>query len=155
MKAFRIIQCASLLILTVLLGGCVFVVSSPRPPDETATLSGFTRLPTTDQLQMKIIFSQPYDKTTIVVGKTLILQFTKDANAGATLTYPDATTLIVTTTKSVNELMNFVPDDGWCLKLIGTDAGNGVVKNTSGTILDGDYDNKVGGDYKMCYRIIG
>jgi hypothetical protein len=51
--------------------------------------------------------------------------------------------------------MNFHPDDGFTLTILGTDNGNGVVQSTTGVTLDGNYDGKPGGNYVKVFRIIG
>jgi hypothetical protein len=141
---------------SILLVGCSsFTVTKPDPTDQVEQVNGFSRDPTTDHLIMKIEFSQQVDPKTVTIHKTLILKFAKDPNAGAQLNWTDTQHLTITTDLPVDQLMTFTPDGGWTLTIIGTDKGDGIVKDLNGKVLDGDKDGTDGGDYIMGYRIIG
>jgi hypothetical protein len=136
----------------------VFQVSSPKPTDFNAVYNGFSQ-DAAGHMVIPVTFTQPVNQSTVIVGRTLFLKFTKDANAAATLSWSaDSKTLTITTVKTRDELMSFNPDDGFCLTLRGssklTPAGN-IVTNQKGIALDGNYDGKPGGDYHMCFFIIG
>lgn len=155
-KSLHVILFAGLIIV---LASCkvVFQVSSPKPSDFNAVYNGFS-LDATGHLVIPVTFTQAADQSTVVVGTTLFLKFTKDANAAATLSWSaDSKTLTITTVKKRDELMAFNPDDGFCLTLRGSNKipGGPVVKNTNGIVLDGNYDNVPGGNYNMCFFIIG
>lgn len=138
------------------LTNCSFQISSPKPSDPTATVNGFTVLPS-GHIEINVVFNEDVDPNTVIVGKTLFLKFTKNANEDATLLWDPGSKkkLKITTVDKRDDLMVFDPDDGFLLTIVGRDAGNGAVKSVGGTLLDGDYDGKAGGDYRMSFTIIG
>lgn len=143
------------LVLLVTLASCSFRVTSPTPSDVTATYNGFSSN-SSGQLIIKLNFSDPVNQSTVIAQKTLLLKFTKNANAAATLSWSlDSKVLTITTVETRDNLMSFQPDDGFTITLIGRDRGNGVVKSSGGTILDGDYDGNAGGDYRKGFFIVG
>lgn len=130
-------------------------VVSPKPTDSNAQVNGYS-LDAAGHYILTITFNNPMDAATVVVTKTLKLHFANDANAAASVTWsPDMMTATVTTIKTRAELNRFQPDDSFTMTLVGTDEGNGVVKSTSGDILDGDYNNTGGGNYVMGFTLIG
>jgi hypothetical protein len=148
---FGLFVAGSVLALT----SCGFRVTSPTPSDVTATYNGFSSN-ASGQLIIKVSFSDPVNQNTVVARKTLLLKFTKNANANATLSWSlDSKVLTITTVDTRDNLMSFQPDDGFTLTLIGRDRGDGVVKSTGGAALDGDYDGNAGGDYRKGFFIIG
>ena len=152
-KHFRWLIISSFLISIM---SCVsFRVTSPLPSDTTATVNGFS-LNSSGQIVIPVVFSESVDISTVIANKTLILKFSKNPNETATLTWsPDNKTLTIVTVDKRDDLMSFHPDDGFSLTLLGIDNGNGVVKSTSGTILDGDYNKKAGGNYVKGFTVIG
>jgi hypothetical protein len=140
--------------LFVPLFGCSFRVTAPLPSDTTATVNGFSTDPS-GHLVIIVTFSDPVNGSTVIPQKTLILKFAKNANENAALTWLTSKTLKIVTVDKRDDLMTFTPDGSFSLTLIGTDSGNGVVKSASGAALDGNYDNKPGGDYVKGFTIIG
>jgi hypothetical protein len=141
--------------LFISLCSCSFRVTAPLPSDTTAAVNGFSMDPT-GHLVIKVTFSDPVDRSTVITQKTLILKFAKNANESATLLWSaDNKTLTITTVDRRDDIMTFSPDGGFSLTLIGVDTGNGVVKSTKGAILDGDYSGKPGGNYVKGFTIIG
>jgi hypothetical protein len=138
-----------------LLNSCTFQISSPKPIDATDNTSG-PPVNSNGQLVISVAFTEAVDQNTVVPGKTLILKFTKDPNAAVNIAWSaDSKNLTITTRKKSFELLTLTPDGGFTLTFIGTDKGNGVVKTKNGATLDGDYDNKAGGDYLKGYIIVG
>jgi hypothetical protein len=143
------------LILTLCACKTNLVVLTPQPTNATAQVNGFT-MDNQGHYVIDVKFNERVDQSTVMVGKTLLLKFSKDANADATLSWsPDGLELKITTTKTRPDLNTFNPDDSFSLTLIGTDAGNGVVKSAAGKVLDGDYQDGAGGDYRMGFTLIG
>ncbi|MEJ0105139.1 MAG: hypothetical protein WDO19_22435 [Bacteroidota bacterium] len=145
--------------LVYILSGCAgFQVSAPNPSDFNAVYNGFSQ-DASGRMVIPVTFTKAVDQSTVVVNQTLFLKFTKNPNAGATLVWSaDSKTLTITTVQTRDELMSFNPDDGFCLTLKGSskiESKGNVVKSKAGVILDGDYNGKPGGDYHMCFFIIG
>jgi len=156
MKKFSICM-LSLIALLVLASSCKvnLVVLSPKPDDATARVNGYT-IDNAGHYSVHVKFNMVVDQATVVVGKTLILKFSKDQNTTATITWSaNGEELTVTTTKTRTELNTFNPDDSFSLTLVGTDTGVGVVKSSTGKILDGDYQDGAGGNYVMGFTLIG
>jgi hypothetical protein len=131
------------------------VVLSPKPDDATAKVNGYT-MDNAGHYSVHVKFNMAVDTASVVVGKTLILRFSKDPNTAATITWSaNGEELTVTTSKTRSELNTFNPDDSFTLTLVGTDAGSGVVKSGTSKILDGDYQGGPGGNYVMTFTLIG
>jgi hypothetical protein len=145
--------------LIIILSACrTFQVSAPRPTDFNAVYNGFSQ-DALGHMVIPVTFTEAADQSTVTVGVTLFLKFTRDANANATLSWSaDSKTLTITTVKTRDDLMSFNPDDGFCLTLRGSSKiipNGSVVKSNRGVALDGNYDGRPGGDYHMCFFIIG
>ena len=144
--------------LAVILSSCVsFRISSPKPSDFNAVYNGFSQ-DATGHMVIPVTFTQAVDQSTVAIGRTVFLKFSKDPNAAATLSWSaDSKVLTITTVKTRDELMSFTPDDGFCLSIRGSSKipNTNIVTNTKGVALDGNYDGKPGGNYNMCFFIIG
>jgi hypothetical protein len=132
-------------------------VLTPQPTNPTDQVNGYTiTAPPLNQLSFKVTFNNPVAMASVVPGQTLRLTTSKDPNAGGSLSWsPDRKVLTFTTTKGVDDLLFQNPDASFCLTLVGTDAGQGVVKDDTGKALDGDLNGTSGGDWKMCFTRIG
>jgi hypothetical protein len=109
-----------------------------------------------ERLSITIVFNRPVAKNTVVVGRTLIVVTDKDQNAGGSLVWmPDARSVTFRSTKSVSDLLHFNPDGSFQLKLIGTDTGNGSIKDLNGSPLDGNSNLTPGGDFETRFRLVG
>ncbi|MFA5974437.1 MAG: hypothetical protein WC780_18955 [Lentimicrobiaceae bacterium] len=106
-------------------------------------------------IKITVTFNKDVDPSTVVVGKTFILQTEKDPNATGSLNWPNGKTVIFLTTKTTSDLLDYNPDGSFSLKLIGSDTGNGAIKDKGGKHLDGDSDGADGGDYKTSFVNIG
>lgn len=154
---FKKISVSILGLVLILFSSCALLihVDSPKPTDPNVQVNGYS-MDAAGHYIIKIIFNYAINTSTVISTKTLILKFSKDANTNAAITWsPDSKTATVTTIKTRDDLNIFQPDDHFSLTLIGTDAGNGVIKSTGGYVLDGDYDNTGGGDYVIGFTIIG
>lgn len=117
--------------------------------------SGHTMQPS-DRLQLKVSFSHPLDRKSVVLGKTFILTTEKRAHVRGSLYFsPDNRSLTFRSRQTLKELFTFDPDGHFNLRIIGTDAGNGAIRNTDGTYLDGDDDDAPGGNYDVAWVITG
>jgi hypothetical protein len=139
-KAFNGLLFAGLFLI---LSGCqTFQVSTPKPSDFNAVYNGFSQDPQ-GHMVIPVTFNDAVDTLTVIVGKTLFLKFTKNPNANATLMWsPDLKKLRITTLQTRDELMQFDPDDGFCLTLKGTSRAGNVVKSKKGMIPE---------YFKKCY----
>jgi hypothetical protein len=146
-------------LIIIFLSACkTFQVSDPRPSDFNAVYNGFSQ-DAAGHIVIPVTFNEAVDQSTVAVGVTLFLKFTKDPNTTATLSWSaDSKKLTITTVKTRDQLMSFNPDDGFCLTLRGSSKiipNGSVVKSRAGVVLDGNYDGKPGGNYNMCFFIIG
>jgi hypothetical protein len=149
--------------LFVFIGIGIFITScsshvqviSPNPTDATAQVNGY-KMDAMGHYVITIVFNKTMDPATVVVKKTLKLHFSKDPNADGVVSWSaNNTTAKVTTALTRDDLDIFRPDDHFSLTLVGTDDGNGVVKSSTGQILDGDYNNSAGGNYVMGFTVLG
>lgn len=107
-------------------------------------------------LIIKVIFDQPVDQSSVIVGKTFVVETEKDPNAAGTLTWTaDSKTVTYRSTKNYFDLLIFDSDGAFTLKLIGTDTGKGAIKSIGGAFLDGDNDMSSGGNYSTSFNLIG
>lgn len=153
-RPFKLCRSAIAVAICVLYG-CSFQISSPKPIDPTDTTNG-PQVDATGHYAITVTFTEAVDRNTVIPGKTLFLDTDNKKNAPVTLNWStDSRTLVLTTVDMANELVTLDPDGGVSLRVIGTDTGKGVVKTTSGRILDGDYDKQPGGDYYKLYIHVG
>ncbi|MEW5804382.1 MAG: cohesin domain-containing protein [bacterium] len=109
-----------------------------------------------NHIVIKVTFSDPVQTATVVVRKTLILDAEKDHNAAGTISWSsDRKELTFRTTNTVSNLLQFNPDGFFSLQLIGTDTGNGAIKDDNGNPLDGDENGTYGGNYTTGFCLIG
>jgi hypothetical protein len=109
-----------------------------------------------NHLVVTVKFNKPVDTGTVIVGKTLILDAEKDHNAGGTITWSsDHKELTFRTTKKAGDLLIFDPDGFFKVRLVGTNAGQGVIKDTDGKALDGDNNGTYGGNREIGFCLIG
>jgi len=107
-------------------------------------------------ITIKVTFNRAVNQSTVVVGKTFVLVTEKDPNSSGSLAWSvDGKTVTFRTTKTKNDLLIFDPDGRFTLKLIGSDTGNGAIKDLGGKHLDGDSNNADGGDYSTSFILIG
>jgi len=109
-----------------------------------------------DRLQVKIQFNQPVNRSTLVLGKTFILTTENhDTVRGSLYWSADSRSVTFRSAMSLKQLFTFDPDGHFYLKIIGTDTGNGAVKDRAGEFLDGDGDDVQGGNYDETLVITG
>lgn len=105
---------------------------------------------------IEVTFNRGVDRSTVIVGKTLVLKTQQDPHAHVSLTWSEnATSLSLRTTKVVEDLLKFDPDGHFTLTLIGTDTGEGAVTDRNGHPLDGESDGVDGGDYQTSFTLVG
>ena len=111
---------------------------------------------TSDRMQVKVNFNQPVDGKTVVLGKTFILTTENhDTVRGSLYWSADSRSVTFRSAMSLKQLFTFDPDGHFYLKIIGTDTGNGAVKDRAGEFLDGDGDDVQGGNYDETLVITG
>lgn len=104
-----------------------------------------------DRIVIVVRFNKAVNTSTVVVQKTLILDFENDHNAQATLNWsPDRKELTITTTKTSSQLFGTF-NSFFKLTLFGTNVGNGAIQADDGTALDGEADSKAGGNYEITF----
>ena len=136
--------------------GQSFQVTRPTNDAKGAADFSFDDPSFAGHIVIQIEFNDAVDENTVTVGKTLLLDTPLDHQAGGTLSWPNSKTLIFTTAKTRKELLpQGGPDAGFTLSLLGTDKGNGVIKASNGTVLDGDKDGTPGGDHKNSFLLPG
>jgi hypothetical protein len=110
-----------------------------------------------------IRFSKPMDPGTIAVGQTLFLEGLKKEGAmntwraiGHTASWSaDFTILTLTALEESGTWCTFSPDCFFRLRLIGTDEGQGAIRDTDGLPLNGDNDRLPGGNFETTFGIVG
>jgi hypothetical protein len=145
--------CFTLASATLMLTACTtFRVVSKRPLQSP---SGHA-MQSSDHMQLKINFSEPVDRSTVVPGKTFILTTENHDHVRGSLYWSaDGRSLTFRSRKTLKELFTFDPDGHFHVRIIGTDAGNGAVRDRDGELLDGDDDNLPGGNYDAALVISG
>lgn len=153
MKTNRILGAILFFAIVLLSASCTFKVVSPKA---LQTSSSDYTLDNNDHISIEIVFNHVVDQNTVVVGKTLILETEKKPNAGGTLSWSaDGKTATFVSADSADDLLIFDSDGFFTLHLIGTDTGDGVIKDQPGKVLDGDADGTDGGDYKTTFVLVG
>jgi len=109
-----------------------------------------------DRMQVKIRFNQPVDRSTLVLGKTFVLTTENhDAVRGSLYWSADSRSVTFRSALPLKDLFTFDPDGHFTLRIIGTDAGQGAVRDRAGEYLDGDGDDVQGGNYEETLVITG
>lgn len=130
-----------------------FVVVSPdqnnySPAGGTFTTDGMGHLIIT------VTFNRPVDISSIKPAQTIY--FEGDAISQGTVSFSnDNKTVTFTTTDEVSAFGTYSHDILFDFLLIGDDAGNGIITDSNGMILDGDEDGESGGNYILNLYIIG
>jgi hypothetical protein len=142
----------------------LFNVLSPDPTDPNSpyewTYAG-DNLP----VQISITFSNPVDRTTLIVGKNFILRAAGDLNAKGTVDWSDDSTMLTfTSEKNGSELLVPNPDIYFAVLLFGTAIiptrqvpfFRPAIINADGIRLDGNYSGSfAGGNYTTFFTLIG
>lgn len=112
-------------------------------------------------LKIQVQFTKPLDRKTLVTGKTVILDAPLDHNAEGKIFWDSIfgkEQLTVISTKRRKELfpssssLGRRSDIDLTLTLRGTDQnGSGVITDSEGTPLDGDFNGSPGGDFVLHY----
>jgi len=130
-----------------------FVVVSPDQSDYNPAGGTFT----TDgegHLIITVTFNRPVDLNSMVPAATVY--FEGVAISQGTVVFSNANkTITFTTTDDVVDFATIGGNWYFDFLLIGTDAGDGVVKDSNGMVLDGDEDGVAGGNYLLNLYIIG
>lgn len=130
-----------------------FVVVTPDQSDYNPAGGTFT----TDgagHLIITVTFNRALDLNSVVPASTIY--FEGDAVSQGTVAFSNGNkTVTFTTTDEVSEFATMGGNAVFDFLLIGTDAGNGIVKDSNGMVLDGDEDGEAGGDYILHLYIIG
>jgi len=130
-----------------------FVVVSPDQSDYNPAGGTFT----TDgagHLIISVTFNRPVDLNSIIPATTVY--FEGDAISQGTVVFSNGNkTITFTTTDEVGDFATISGSAFFDFLLIGTDAGDGVVTDSNGMVLDGDEDGEAGGNYELNLYIIG
>lgn len=130
-----------------------FVVVSPdqsnyNPAGGTFTTDGY------GHLIISVTFNRPVDINSVVSPATVYFQ--GDAISEGTVIFSNGNkTITYTTTDEYPDFAHISGSAFFDFLLIGTDAGNGVVTDSNGMVLDGDEDGSAGGNYELNLYIIG
>lgn len=109
------------------------------------------------KMYLSVVFTQPVDVSTLKIPGTVNLTYKNISEnkevtniAGVAYASPDKQTIVFVSNKTISDL-NVSPGGGqrteMKITLLGTDAGNGVIKSVSGETLDGDENGSPGGNY--------
>ena len=136
-------------------------VLSPSP-GVYASAEGYT-ITADDKIAVTLNFNWPVDISTVIAGRTVIMVFPKDGAPKLNLEWSNNNkTLVITTVKTRSRLLAHQPDAYFKLTLRGNPfnilrANNEpvMIKSAGGKILDGDYDDKEGGNYVISFISIG
>jgi hypothetical protein len=107
----------------------------------------------------KIVITVKFDRdvefTSVIPKKTFKVDAEKDHNADGTIKKVGLREVEWISTKDIVNLLDYDPDGEFYLILIGTDVGDGVIKDVKGNVLDGDADGNAGGDFKLLLVHVG
>jgi hypothetical protein len=147
-------QAAACACLVVMAGCSTFHVTSPDPNDPVARVNGWGRT-ASDQIFVDVTFSNPVNLGTLSAGTTIFLTTSKVPKETGTVAPLAPNKIRFISQDKFGDMINPHPDDSFRITIIGTDAGNGAVKDQSGTVLDGDNNGSPGGDFSCSFTIIG
>lgn len=105
-------------------------------------------------LIITVTFNRPVDVNSVKPAQTIY--FEGDAISGGTVEFSnDNKTVTFTTTDDLSAFATFSGNVYFDFLLIGDDAGNGVITDSNGMVLDGNEDGESGGNYVLNLYIIG
>jgi hypothetical protein len=119
-----------------------------------------------DKIAMTVNFNWPVKTETVIVGTTLFLTFPKTGSTKAVLLAwsNDNKTLTITTQQTRGELLSHTPDAFFSIKLLGNKPSvirlsnvpaPTAIQAVNGHFLDGDNDDKDGGDCVIRFVSVG
>lgn len=109
-----------------------------------------------NKYEITVKFNRPIDINTVVVGMTFKLVTEVDSNADGVITwYNRNKTAVFISDKEYTDLGVWDPDSFFNIVLIGSDDGQGAIKDTNGVHLDGDGDGNDGGNFSFDFTTIG
>lgn len=130
-----------------------FVVVNPDQDDYNPAGGTFS----TDgngHLIISVTFNRAVDLNSFKSAQTIY--FEGDAKSEGTVSFSNENkTVTFTTTDEVADFATFSGNVYFDFLLIGDDAGDGVITDSNGMVLDGDEDGESGGDYVLDLYIIG
>ena len=130
-----------------------FVVVTPDQDDYNpagGTFSGDGE----GHLIITVTFNRAVDANSIVGAQTIY--FEGDAISQGSVAFSNENkTITFTTTDELSEFGTYSGNIYFDFFLIGDDAGNGVISDSNGMVLDGDEDGEAGGNYELNLYIIG
>lgn len=131
------------------------VITSPDQSNYNSAGQPTFTLDGQSHVKISVVFNRSIDLNTLLGGQTIYIQSGTNIVSGS-VSYESATnTAIFTTTDPISTWCNFGPDCNFKFMVIGTDAGQGAVKDTDGMPLDGDEDGEPGGNYELTLVIVG
>jgi hypothetical protein len=103
---------------------------------------------------MTVRFNKSVDMASLIAQTNVIVDAEDEANTPITITAgATPSEIVITTTKTVGDLLTFDSDGFFELRLQGS--GANPVESVSGQALDGDGDGNPGGEFTHQYVLIG
>jgi hypothetical protein len=113
----------------------------------------------TGQCTVVITFNRPVDESSVTAGETFFFSGDKNPSALPDVGYPKwtgDTVMQFRTRDSLDQIVSLGEATYFSVRLVGTDAGAGVVRDrATGQPLDGNGDGTPGGDYEHTFVIVG
>jgi len=130
------------------------VVVNPKQNNYNHAGSGFLSSDGNGHLIITVTFNRAVDISTVKPAQTIY--FEGDAISAGNVEFSNENkTVTFTTTDQLSDFGTYSGDVYFDFLLIGDDAGNGVITDSNGMVLDGDKDGESGGDYVLNLYVIG
>jgi hypothetical protein len=131
-----------------------FVVVSPDQSDYFPAGGSTYSSDGSGHLIISVTFNRAVDLNSVVPAATIY--FEGDAVSQGTVSFSNGNkTVTFTTTDELADFAIFSGNIIFDFFMIGDDAGNGIIMDSNGMVLDGDEDGVAGGDYELNLYIIG
>jgi len=131
-----------------------FVVTDPNQNNYSHAGVGFLSSDGSGHLIITVTFNRALDVSSVKPAQTIY--FEGDAISEGSVSFSNENkTVTFTTTDPLSEFGTYSGDVYFDFILIGDDAGNGVITDSNGMVLDGDKDGESGGDYVLNLYVIG
>ena len=130
------------------------VVVDPNQNNYSNAGIGFLSTDGSGHLIISVTFNRGVDISTVKPAQTIY--FEGDAISAGNVEFSNENkTVTFTTTDQLSDFGTFEGNIYFDFLLIGDDAGDGVITDSNGMVLDGDKDGESGGDYVLNLYIIG
>jgi hypothetical protein len=108
-----------------------------------------------NHVKISVVFNRSIDLNTLLGGETIYIKSATDIITGSVSYESASNTAVFTTTDPISTWCSFSPDCNFKFVVVGTDAGQGAVKDVDGMPLDGDEDGEPGGNYELTLGVVG